>query len=345
MRSRGILLVTIVLAVLLVGAAVVYGYDESRRDQIAQGVRVGGVAVGGLDADAARARLQERVVAPLRRPVVVRAGDRRFTLTARESRLQVNVGDLVNQALTASREGNLLSRTWRSVTGAEVRAALEPRVDYSRAAVQRLVDRVRLRTARKPRDAEVEITTTSVSLTKGRTGRTIDAKALKRRVEAALLDGTADRSLRAKLEVVQPAVTTAEVRRRHPVVVTVDRSAYTLRLFRDLELTKTYRIAVGQAGLETPAGRYAIQNMAVNPAWHVPQSDWAGDLAGTIVPPGPENPIKARWMGIYDGAGIHGTDARDSIGTNASHGCIRMLVEDVEELYEQVDVGTPVLIV
>ena len=64
-----------------------------------------------------------------------------------------------------------------------------------------------------------------------------------------------------------------------------------------------------------------------------------------VVPPGPDNPIKARWLGIYDGAGIHGTDAVNSIGTNASHGCIRMRIPDVEALYDQVKVGTPVLIV
>jgi lipoprotein-anchoring transpeptidase ErfK/SrfK len=102
---------------------------------------------------------------------------------------------------------------------------------------------------------------------------------------------------------------------------------------------------VGQAGLETPAGRYTIQNMAENPSWHVPNSAWAGDLAGTVVPPGPSNPIKARWMGIYDGAGIHGTDSINSLGTSASHGCVRMSIPDVEELYAQVKVGTPVLIV
>jgi lipoprotein-anchoring transpeptidase ErfK/SrfK len=82
----------------------------------------------------------------------------------------------------------------------------------------------------------------------------------------------------------------------------------------------------------------------VNPSWHVPTSDWAGELAGTVVPPGPSNPIKARWMGIYDGAGIHGTDATGSIGTAASHGCIRMLIPDVVELFDQVPVGAPVYI-
>jgi lipoprotein-anchoring transpeptidase ErfK/SrfK len=83
----------------------------------------------------------------------------------------------------------------------------------------------------------------------------------------------------------------------------------------------------------------------VNPAWNVPNSAWAGSLAGTTVPGGaPDNPLKARWMGIFDGAGIHGTDAIGSIGTAASHGCIRMRIPDVIDLYDQVPVGAPVFI-
>ena len=97
-------------------------------------------------------------------------------------------------------------------------------------------------------------------------------------------------------------------------------------------------------GLETPAGLYAIQNKAVDPVWNVPNSDWAGDLAGKAIPPGPENPLKARWMGIYAGAGIHGTDALDSLGSAASHGCVRMAVPDVIDLYDQTPVGAPVYI-
>jgi lipoprotein-anchoring transpeptidase ErfK/SrfK len=83
----------------------------------------------------------------------------------------------------------------------------------------------------------------------------------------------------------------------------------------------------------------------VNPAWSVPNSDWAGDLAGTVVPGGvPENPLKARWLGIFDGAGIHGTDQLGSLGTAASHGCIRMAIPDVIALYNRVPVGAPVYI-
>ncbi len=68
-------------------------------------------------------------------------------------------------------------------------------------------------------------------------------------------------------------------------------------------------------------------------------------LAGTVVPGGvPENPLKARWLGIYDGAGIHGTDQTYSLGSAASHGCIRMAIPDVIELYDQVPVGAPIYI-
>ena len=346
MSRRSIAIVAVMtLAVLLVGAGVVYAFDASRENRIADGMRIGGVDVGGLSAHDARARLQEEIVAPLEQTIVVRAGDRRFRLTAREAKVQVNSGELVEQAVSASREGSFLSRAWRDVTGGKVEKQVAPRIEYSKAAVQRLVDRVRVAVTRPAQDAAVDISTTRVAVRESETGRTIDAKALRREVQAALGDVRADRTLRAPLETVQPKVTTAKLASKYPSIITVDRGNFRLRLFKNLKLEKTYKIAVGKAGLETPSGEYTIQNMAVNPSWHVPDSEWAGDLAGEVIPPGPENPIKARWMGIYDGAGIHGTDAVNSIGTNASHGCIRMLIPDVEELYDQVRVGTPVYIV
>jgi lipoprotein-anchoring transpeptidase ErfK/SrfK len=144
---------------------------------------------------------------------------------------------------------------------------------------------------------------------------------------------------------VKPKVTADEIDDQYPVLLTIDRGSFRINLFKRLERVRSYPIAVGQAGLETPAGLYKIQNKAINPAWHVPNSPWAGSLAGTVIPGGaPDNPIKSRWLGVYDGVGVHGTDARGSIGTNASHGCIRMLIEDVEKLYDDVPVGTPIYI-
>ena len=139
-------------------------------------------------------------------------------------------------------------------------------------------------------------------------------------------------------------MTTEEVAERYPSYLTLDRANFTLRLYRDLELTRTYTVAVGAEGLETPEGTYEIQAMEEEPTWYVPESDWAGDLAGQVIPPGPDNPIKARWMAIFEGAGIHGTEETSSLGSAASHGCVRMAIADVEELYDEVEVGTPIFI-
>jgi lipoprotein-anchoring transpeptidase ErfK/SrfK len=97
-------------------------------------------------------------------------------------------------------------------------------------------------------------------------------------------------------------------------------------------------------GLETPAGLYDVQDKQVNPSWHVPNSAWAGSLAGRTIPPGPQDPLKARWMGFNGGAGIHGTAVSGSLGSAASHGCIRMAIPDVIQLYSHVSVGDPVYI-
>ncbi len=140
-------------------------------------------------------------------------------------------------------------------------------------------------------------------------------------------------------------MTQAQLADKYPTLLVADRINFKLRFYKRLELVKEYTVAVGAVGFDTPAGLYHIQNKAVDPAWSVPNSDWAGDLAGTVVPGGvPENPLKARWMGIYDGAGIHGTDQTYSLGSAASHGCIRMAIPDVIELYDQVAVGAPIYI-
>ena len=110
-----------------------------------------------------------------------------------------------------------------------------------------------------------------------------------------------------------------------------------------------YRIAIGAKGYNTPRGVFRVTHKIKDPVWHRPHSDWVPEeLRGTAVPGGaPENPLKERWLGFSpdDGVGIHGTGEVKSIGSAASHGCIRMTPEDVIELYSQVPLGCPVVVV
>lgn len=109
---------------------------------------------------------------------------------------------------------------------------------------------------------------------------------------------------------------------------------------------RSYHIAVGMQGLETPAGRYLISSRSDKPEWRAPDSEWVDpSIRGKVFShDDPANPIKARWLGIADGVGLHGIDPReyDTIGTAASHGCIRLRIPDVIELYERVALGTPI---
>jgi lipoprotein-anchoring transpeptidase ErfK/SrfK len=343
--SRTLIIILATVVLVLVGAGSVIAYDSSRGDTIADGVRIGSVDVGGLRTDAARARVTQRLLKPLEVPVVVSAAGKTFSLTAREAQIRANVEVMVDDALERGRAGGILARTWRALTGGGVDARVAPEIEYSRPAVQRLVDRVRVGVDRKAQNAKVNFAPDSVSVSPARDGRTIDAARLRADVASVLVSSIHDRTITAPLKTVHPTVTGDELADRYPVVITIDRGNFRLSLFKKLKRVKVYPIAVGQVGLETPAGLYKIHNKAINPAWHVPNSDWAGALAGKVIPGGaPDNPLKARWLGVYDGVGVHGTDARSSIGTNASHGCIRMLVEDVEKLYDQVPIGTPIFI-
>jgi lipoprotein-anchoring transpeptidase ErfK/SrfK len=335
----------VMAAVVLAGIAGLFVWDASRGDVIADGVKVGPVDVGGLSRNEARARLHERLLTPLNTPLVVTAADRTFQLTAREARIHANLDVMVDDAIARGRSGGILARTWRAISGQEVQSRLAPDIEYSPTAVQRLVDRVRVAVNHKAVDAKVDFSPDSIAIRQARTGRSIDAKQLHGDVQTALVSAVGDRTVTASIHAVEPEVSGEDLAKRYPVVLAVDRGNFRISLFKKLRKVKAYPIAVGQVGLETPAGLYKIQNKAVDPAWHVPDSDWAGSLAGTVIPGGaPNNPLKARWLGVYDGVGVHGTDARGSIGSNASHGCIRMLVEDVEALYDQVPIGTPIYI-
>lgn len=125
------------------------------------------------------------------------------------------------------------------------------------------------------------------------------------------------------------------------IVVTL--SKFRLALYRDGKVVKTFKVAIGAPGFATPTGSYHVVNKQVDPSWFPPDSPWAKGLGP--IPPGPGNPLGTRWIGTSAPAiGIHGTYASGSIGTAASHGCIRMNIPDVEELYEEVAVGMPVIL-
>jgi lipoprotein-anchoring transpeptidase ErfK/SrfK len=335
-------LIAAVLLVLVVGGA--YAYDSSQKDKIADGVTIGGVDVSGLDEDEAKAKVHRKLVAPLKTSLGVSFEGKTWKLTGEQLKIRADLDTAVEEAVEDSQEGGLPGRLVRYVSGGEVQESIRPEVAYSEPAVNRFVRHVAEEINREPENADVEATGDSLEVVAGKDGRKLRDNLLEKDLKAAVLNANAPHTVKAQVHSIAPEVTKQQVAAEYPSYLTLDRSTFTLRLWKNLKLAKTYTVAVGMEGLETPEGLYAIQEKEENPVWNVPMSDWAGSLAGQTIPPGPSNPIKARWMGIYEGAGIHGTEETYSLGSAASHGCVRMAIPDVEELYDQVEVGTPIFI-
>jgi lipoprotein-anchoring transpeptidase ErfK/SrfK len=295
---------------------------------VPQGVSAGGVDLSGATLDEARIRLETGVAPRILTDLVLGAAGKPWTLTAADAKLTFDALTTAKRALRAKAPGEVPLK-----------------LSHSRLAVRAWVAGVAGKVRKAPRNATVRITLRKIYTRRAAHGKALDEKGVAAMVDAALDDQAAPRRLHTKLVKVSPKIAVKDLRRVYGTVITVDKSSFKLRLFKRLKFAKSYGVAVGQPAYPTPSGLFNIQNKQVNPVWSVPNSPWAGELQGTTVQGGSAaNPLKARWMGIVNGVGIHGTGEDYSIGTRASHGCIRMHVGDVIDLYPRVPVGTPVLI-
>jgi lipoprotein-anchoring transpeptidase ErfK/SrfK len=342
--NRAIFGVGAVVASVLVFVAAVYVIDAGGKDTIADGVRIGTLDVGGMSRDEASALVRRKLDGSVAEPVPARYDTQRFVLSPERARARLDVAATVQAAIDRSREGSAFGRVLGGDDAKHITVA--PRVAFDRGAVETFATNVARRVGRPARDADIDWHDGKIQLTHARKGVQVHRDELVKRLVAALSAPPVRHSVAIPVKVVErPDRTLQDVAKRYPTVIAVDRDSKQLRLYKRLQLEHKYKIAVGKAGLETSAGRYKIEEKIVNPDWHVPNSDWAGDLAGRTIPAGdPQNPLEARYMGFHAGEGIHGTAELGSLGAAASHGCIRMAVPDVKQLFRQVKVGTPVFV-
>jgi lipoprotein-anchoring transpeptidase ErfK/SrfK len=306
--------------------------DERR---IAAGVFAGGVDLSGTTIDEAAARLAP-LDSILQQPILVSVAGKHFTLRPKRARLLFD-------ALRTAKRAYYAGANAPPPPGGRLDVALA--VEFRRAVVRDFVLAANKALYLPPRNARVKIGLRRIHKVGGKSGRDLEHRKLRRTLEATLADPAAPRRLTPGRRVIEPKVAEKDLTRRYRTIITIDKSNFRLRLFKRLKLKKSYGIAVGLPAYPTPSGLFSINDKAVNPTWTAPNSPWAGELAGQQVSGGAwNNPLKARWMGIVSGVGIHGTGQEWSIGTRASHGCIRMRVADVIDLYPRVPVGTPVLI-
>ena len=284
---------------------------------IPAGVRVAGVRVGGLRPSDAVSAVHDAFAKPL--AVVV---DR--------SRLELDPVKFASVYIETA-----VARARVSTAGTNVDLVVAVRG----APLRAWVAGVEKRFARAPVDATLKLKNGKPFLTKDKAGRRLDTTRLTERIVAALRANTR-LPVRVRTRPVAPKVSVGT----YAKVIVINRSLNRLYLYTGNKLSRTFPVATGQAIYPTPRGLWHIVVKYRNPWWYPPTQDsWARGLKP--VPPGPNNPLGTRWMGLdAPGVGIHGTDAPSSIGYSASHGCVRMQVPDAEWLFDHVDIGTTVFV-
>jgi lipoprotein-anchoring transpeptidase ErfK/SrfK len=315
-------------------------------DTIPQGVTVGGVPVGGLTRDAARVRIDEVIARPLLARILVTVAGRRFSLLPRAAGVKVDSRALAEQAYRQGRQKAASQPPGPDGSPQPVALDIPVPVTPTRGAGAGLVARVAATVYRPPRNSEVRFNLHRMWASRAFSGRRLaGVSALRAQVLAALTSWTVPHELTATTAKVRPRIGPRLLRARTGPFVTVSRHERKARLFSHLRLVKVYRVAVGQPAWPTPTGLFHVQSKQVDPAWSVPNQSWAGSQGGQVIPGGSDgNPLKARWIGFADGVGFHGTADVGSLGGAQSHGCVRMRIRDVKDLYRRVRVGTPVYV-
>jgi lipoprotein-anchoring transpeptidase ErfK/SrfK len=296
---------------------------------VVAGVTVGKVDVSGQDRAGVIATLNDAIAKPLQQKIVVTIGSRHFVLYPRAAGVGVDTAALADRALS------------RRVAG-----DVPVNVAVTAGAAQAFVDSIASRVYRSPRNSYVIFAVQHLRAAGYRNGIRLATPAyLRDNVNATLRSWTRPRSLPTGLAKVKPYLTQKRLKAVTGAIVTVSRWERRARIFSHLRFVRSYRVAVGQPAYPTPTGLFHVQIKQVNPSWSVPSSGWAGALAGQTIPGGdPRNPIVSRWIGFAGSVGFHGTNDLGSLGASASHGCIRMAVDSVEDLFRRVSIGTPVYV-
>jgi lipoprotein-anchoring transpeptidase ErfK/SrfK len=273
--------------------------------------------VGGLSPAAATAEVK----AYFARPLLLRLGKVTLRATPKQLGASAYVGDAIKRARITAPGGNVPLK-----------------VSAPRQRLERYGNTLGKRFDRTPVNSELQLRDSKPFVTKEQQGRRLRQVLAVQDLFRSLKTHARDVIL-LKQDVIAPQATRASI----GDVIVIRRSLNKLLLYDGMKLRRDFGVATGQSRYPTPLGKYEIVVKWRNPWWYPPASDWAKDA--TPIPPGPGNPLGTRWMGLSAPAvGIHGTPDPASIGYSVSHGCIRMRIPEVEWLFTQVDIGTPVYI-
>lgn len=342
---RRLLFASVGLLVVLGGtAAAAAWYDGTHRDQLLPGVTVGGIDAGGRP-EAAVVEALDAELPPIGATALrVSAGPADTRLTLSDLGLRSDAAESVARARAEADRMGVLGRVWHHLLDKPVERHYSVRLQVSRAEVERAVLGLSKKVQLEPVDARIDTSSGMVSILPAAQGRTLDVAAATERVYDAAVDvanGTrTDLEVSAPVRVLEPRI------KGFDDVILVRVAENKLYHYDNGVLAKTYSVATGTARYPTPKGNFSVVLKRRNPTWVNPDPRGWGRSLPARIGPGPRNPLGTRALNLdAPGIRIHGTTNVASLGTPASHGCIRMAMPDIEELFDKVEQGTPVAII
>lgn len=328
------------LAAALTAAGWLLWDDFSRADLVPSGITVEGTQIGDRTAEEAASLIASELAEPIEsRTLIARVETATYELDV-ASFLSVDASGVAADAFSLREGTSLIERLrWRVLgEGLDTDLPLRKRFDDVALAAWLADLASAIDTPAVDATRSVDLDAGVFAVIEEREGRELD----ERRSFALLRDAILGGAMEADLPVgrVRPLRTAEHL----GPAIHVDLSERRLYLWDGTTLVKTYGVAVGSPSFPTPRGFWEVVTKRYLPTWGNPGSAWAASMPKSI-PPGPGNPLGTRALNLSaPGIRIHGTSQDWSIGTAASHGCMRMHRWDVEDLYERVQIGTPVFI-
>jgi hypothetical protein len=312
---------------------------------VPRGVTLIGRELDNLDKAALRKAIDDSVTTPAMQPLTV-TGDGKSWQLDPKGIVTVDVDAMVAEAYAPARRDTMLTRLWSRVTDKQPATDVKPQYSVDRVALATWVAETAATIDRVPVDATRTVVKYAIQITPEVPGatleqtRAVDEISTALTAEAALT--AAGRTTALPITLTTPKVTKDSFKR----AIVVSLSKCDVYYYEGDVLVKTYRCAPGRPAFPTPKGDFVIVRKAANSAWINPGSPWAAGMPRSI-PGGPNNPMGDRKIGINSpGIFLHGIPASEysSIGTHASHGCMRMMPSSIHDLYPRVRIGDPVYI-
>jgi lipoprotein-anchoring transpeptidase ErfK/SrfK len=341
-----IMLVVLATALLLVSGSLAWAAanDYKSRGFVPSGVTVVGTDLSGMTETQARAALEAAVAAPLLRPLSVQAAQQTFVFDPKGI-VTVDVDGMLAEAYAPRRTAPLLARAQHDLAGTPLPADIKPKYTVDQTAIANWLAGVQSQVDTAPVNAERVIKKYKLIIKPSVVGLKTDVAGAQQVIVQALtgdaaLSNSASRTASIPVTATKPKITESSFKK----TLVVSLSQRKVRLYKGAKLEKTYSIAIGTPSYPTPQGDFEIINKRFMPTWTNPGSAWAASMPAYIAP-GYSNPLGTRALDLSaSGIRFHGSSNDGSIGTAASHGCMRMHMSDVEEFYPLVPIGTPVFI-